>query len=60
MDINEILNGLMNVTGWIETYLINGLLGQGFGFLKNIFGAYETYKPLIDAIMALFGAFGAA
>ena len=35
MDINAILNGLMNITSWIEDVLINGLLGQGFAMLVN-------------------------
>ena len=55
MDIAEILNGLMNVTDWIEVNVINGFLGQFFGLIKGAVGSYETFKPLIDMILALFG-----
>jgi len=55
MDVNAILNGAMNITAWIETYLINGLLGGGFNFLVEAFNAFMFFKPLIDLFSVLFG-----
>jgi len=60
MNIDSIFAGLTTVTDWIETYIINGLVGGGFQFLKNGFDLYMVFKPLIDIFAALFGMFGAA
>jgi len=60
MNIDSIFAGLTTVTDWIETYIINGLVGGGFQFLKNGFDAYMVFKPLIDFFLVLFGMFGAA
>ena len=52
MDVTSILNGLMNVTAWIEDVIINGLLGKGFSFLTGGFG------EVIVALFKLISAFG--
>ena len=52
MDANSILNGLMNITSWIETNIINGLLGKGFGLLTGGFG------NILVEILKLFTAMG--
>ena len=52
MDFNAILNGLMNAGNWIEDVLINGLLGQGFGLLRNNSGIIWAIISMLSALFA--------
>jgi hypothetical protein len=56
MNFNDFFGGLTGVLNWIETYIINGFLGQGFQIMKNGIFAYQAFKPLFDLFAALFGA----
>ena len=60
MNFSDILGGLMNAGNWIETYLINGFMGNGFRAIMNLVNTYLAFKPLIELFAMLFGAFGAA
>jgi len=60
MNFNDIFGGLMNVTDWIETFIINGFLGNGFRVIMDGINAYLALKPLLDFFSAIFGLFGAA
>ena len=59
MNFNDFFSGLTAVTEWIETFLINGLLGQGFRYIKDAVSTYLAFKPIIDFFTMLFGLFGA-
>ena len=56
MNFNDFFSGLSSVTDWIETFIINGFLGNGFRVIMNVFQTYMSFKPLIDFFAALFGA----
>ena len=58
MNFNDIFGGLLVATDWIETYIINGFLGNGFKAILNMFNTYMNFKPLIDFFVSLFSAFG--
>jgi len=60
MNFTEFFTGLTSVLNWIETYLINGLFGNGFRVILDGVFAYQNLKPLLDIFTALFGAVGAA
>jgi len=60
MNFDSIFGGLSSVTDWIETFIINGFLGNGFRAILKGFNTYMTLKPLLDFFAALFGLFGAA
>ena len=57
MNINDIFGPLTAITDWIETVLINGLLGQGFRVILDAVNAYLQIKPLLDFLGALSGLF---
>jgi len=58
--MNDFFGGLMNVTDWIETYVINGFLGNGFNAIMKAVQSYMTFKPIIDFFTMLFGLFTGA
>ena len=52
MDIFGILTALGT---FIETVIINGILGSGFNILKNLFLLYAEIAPFLEGLFALFG-----
>ena len=60
MNLDNIFGGLTSITDWIETFLINGFLGNGFRVIMGGFNLYTAFKPVIDIFVAIFGLFGAA
>ena len=51
MDLSGIMNGVLSVTDWIETYIINGFLG-------NLFGLAVRFGDVIMWLISFLGTMG--
>jgi len=60
MNFDGLFSGVTAVTDWIQTYLINGVMGNGFRVIMDGYNFYLAFKPLLDFFAAIFAAFGAA